>query len=171
MHLPSLLVVLIFGLIMNNNHLFKIPYLQKVVNFEGFNADLKSFKNITGEFTFIIRSFFFIIFGYYTYVSDLVNLSNLMLSLGITLSIFVLRALYFRTVLKMSLYPLLFFAPRGLITILLFLTIPNNWALPFINQGLITQVIFFSIILMAFGNMLFRGKKEEVMTVNTESLL
>lgn len=170
-HLPSLLVVLIFGLIMNNNHLFNNKYLQKVIDFEGFNLELKSFKNITGEFTFIIRSFFFIIFGYYTYVSDLINLSNLLLSIGLSLSIFVLRALYFRIVLKMPLYPLLFFAPRGLITILLFLTIPNNYALPFINQGLITQVIFISIFLMAFGNMLFRGKKKEVLTVNIESRL
>jgi len=170
-HLPSLVVVLIFGLIMNNNHLFNTKYLQKIIDFEGFSTELKSFKNITGEFTFIIRSFFFIIFGYYTYVSDLVNLNNLLLAVAISLSIFILRAMYFRIVLKMPLYPLLFFAPRGLITILLFLTIPNNWALPFINQGLITQVIFISILLMAFGNMLFRGKKEEVLTVNTESLL
>jgi potassium/hydrogen antiporter len=170
-HLPSLLVVLIFGLSMNNNHLFKNKYTQQVIDFEEFSSELKSFKHITGELTFIIRSFFFIIFGFYTYVSDLVNLNNLFFAIAVSVSIFVLRALYFKIVLKIPLYPLLFFAPRGLITILLFLTIPINWTLPFVNQGLITQVIFISILLMAFGNLLFRGKKEEVITVNAESLL
>lgn len=57
-HLPSLLVVLIFGLVMNNNVLFKNAFSAKWINFDEFNTDLGAFKNIVFELTFIIRCFF-----------------------------------------------------------------------------------------------------------------
>jgi potassium/hydrogen antiporter len=161
-HMPSLVVVLVFGLVMNNSHLFKNSYSQKFVDFSNFISNLKSFKHITGEFTFIVRSFFFVMFGYYTSVSDLINLRNLLLAMGISGLIFILRALYFKLVLRMPLKPLVFFAPRGLITILLFLSIPDNQLLPLMNKGLITQVIFISILLMSFGNIIFIGKRKEM---------
>jgi potassium/hydrogen antiporter len=151
-HLPSLLVVLIFGLIMNNNNLFKNKLTLKFIDFEGFNSELISFKHITGELTFVVRSFFFIMFGYYTEVVDLLNVNNVILALGVTLLLFLLRVLYFRIVLKNVSSALLFFAPKGLITILLFLGIPADLMLPFMNKGLITQVIFMTIVIMAFGN-------------------
>lgn len=152
-HLPSLLVVLIFGLIMNNNNFFKNRLTHKFIDFTEFNNELNSFKHITGELTFVVRSFFFIMFGYYTEVAELLNLSNILLALGIAVFILLLRALYFRTVLKKTSIPLIFFAPRGLITILLFLGIPADLMLPFMTKGLITQVIFLTILVMAFGNM------------------
>jgi len=155
-HWPSLIVVLIFGLIMNNNHLFKNRFSQKTFDFDAFNIELKSFKSITGELTFIVRSFFFIMFGYYTSVTDLINLHNLMIAVAITLSVFLLRAIYLKIILRIPYNLLLFFAPRGLITILLFLSIPANMLLPFMNQGLVTQVIFLTIIIMIFGNILLR---------------
>jgi hypothetical protein len=82
--------------------------------------------------------------------------------MGISAFIFILRALYFKLVLRMPLKPLVFFAPRGLITILLFLSIPDDQLLPFMNKGLITQVIFISILLMTFGNIIFIGKRKEM---------
>ena len=147
-HLPSLLVVLIFGLMMNNNHLFKNKYSLKVIDFDGFNSELKSFKHITGEFTFVVRSFFFIMFGYYTSIYNLLNLKNLLIAILIVEIIYMIRILYFKIVLKIPLNPLIYYAPRGLITILLFLSIPANQLLPFTNKGLITQVIFITILLM-----------------------
>ena len=165
-HLPSLLVVLIFGLVMNNNHLFKNKYSLKIIDFDSFNNELRAFKHITGELTFIVRSFFFIMFGFYTSVSDLLNLNNLVASVIISAAIFLIRGLYFRIILKKPLMPLLFFAPRGLMTILLFLTIPATLLLPFMNKGLVTQVIFITILLMSFGNMIVTGKKEEIIVVH-----
>jgi potassium/hydrogen antiporter len=156
-HMPSLLVVLIFGLIMNNYHLLKNNFSVKFIDFQCFAQELKSFKHITGELTFIVRSFFFIIFGYYSNISDFLNIHNLILAFSISLSIFVLRAIFFILILKESWSPLIFFAPRGLITILLFLGIPVTIQLPFLNQGLITQIIFITILMMTFGN--FFSKK------------
>jgi len=156
-HLPSLLVVLIFGLVMNNNHIFRNRLSSKVIDFQSFNSELISFKHITGELTFIIRSFFFIMFGYYTNIIDVLNIDSLIFATMVTISIFILRAIFFKTIIKIPLNPLLFFAPRGLITILLFMNIPNDLLLPSMNKGLITQIIFLTILMMTFGNV-FLGK-------------
>jgi potassium/hydrogen antiporter len=159
-HWPSLIVVLIFGLIMNNNHLFQNQHTKKYIDFEEFNLNLVSFKQITGELTFLIRSFFFLIFGFYTSLSDLFNLQNLAISASICFSIVLLRALFFKFVVHKPLTPLLYFAPRGLITILLFLSIPVNMKLPFMSEGLVTQTISITILIMALGNMLSAKRKE-----------
>jgi len=156
-HLPSLLVVLIFGLVMNNNHLFRNKFSAKVIDFQSFDSELVSFKHITGELTFIIRSFFFIMFGFYTNILDVLDLDSLIFASIVTVSIFILRAIFFKTVIKIPMNPLLFFAPRGLITILLFMNIPEDLLLPSMNKGLITQIIFLTILMMTFGNV-FLGK-------------
>jgi len=156
-HLPSLLVVLIFGLVMNNNHLFRNKFSSKVIDFQSFDSELISFKHITGELTFIIRSFFFIMFGFYTNILDVLDIDSLIFASVVTVVIFILRAVFFKTVIKIPMNPLLFFAPRGLITILLFLSIPQDLLLPAMNKGLITQIIFLTILVMTFGNV-FLGK-------------
>lgn len=156
-HLPSLLVVLIFGLAMNNNHLFQNKWSSKFIDFQSFDNELISFKHITGELTFIIRSFFFIMFGFYTNIIDVLDIDSLAFASIISIVIFILRGIFFKTIIKIPLNPLLFFAPRGLITILLFLSILSELLLPSMNKGLITQVIFLTILMMTFGNV-FLGK-------------
>lgn len=163
-NLPSLLIVLIFGLVMNNNHFLKNKITTRYVDFEGFSRELVSFKGLTSEFTFIIRSFFFIMFGYYTSLSDLLNVSNLYKAVLIVIIIYLLRFLYLRLFLKKYINSLLFMAPRGLITILLFLYIPAGMSLTFINQGLITQVIFITILIMTFGK-IFMAQESKVKIV------
>jgi hypothetical protein len=160
-HWPSLIVVLIFGLIMNNNSIFQTNYFKRHVDFKSFNTNLKAFKQITGELTFLVRSVFFLIFGFYTSIIDLFNIQNLFISLSICLLIFLLRGLFFRFILHAPLTPIFYFAPRGLITILLFLSIPSDLKLPFMGEGLITQTIFITIFVMILGNMLTQKKKEE----------
>ncbi|MFO7569604.1 MAG: hypothetical protein R6W75_07375 [Smithellaceae bacterium] len=154
-HMPSLLVVLIFGLIMNNTHFFKNKLPTRFINFDDFITELTSFRYITGEISFVIRSFFFILFGYYTSIADLLNLKNVTLSLFIVFCILLIRALFLLGT-RHSLSPLLFFAPRGLITILLFLSIPESMMLPFMNEGIISQVIFITIIIMMTGNIFYK---------------
>ncbi|MBN1365652.1 MAG: hypothetical protein JW976_12650 [Syntrophaceae bacterium] len=155
-HLPSLLVVLIFGLVMNNNNLFENRYSAKIINFEEFNMDLNSFKSITAEMTFIVRSLFFILFGYYTNLFDLLNFKNFLFAIIIVAAIYTLRALYLKFIIRVPLTPLLYFAPRGLITILLFLSIPKSMSLSFMNTGVVTQVIFITILIMTYGNIILR---------------
>ena len=100
-----------------------------------------------------------LIFGFYTPIEGIFSIQNLIISLAVCLVIFLLRGLFFRFILNKPLAPLFYFAPRGLITILLFLSIPASYKLPFMNESLITQIIFITILVMAFGNMIF-GRKE-----------
>ncbi|NJO67888.1 MAG: sodium:proton antiporter [Bacteroidetes bacterium] len=107
-HMPSLLVVLVFGLIMNNSSFLKNKYSLKIIDFDEFKKELQLFKNITYELTFVIRSFFFITFGYYTSVADLLDIGNLLIALVVSATIFIIRALYFIIVLKKILKPSVF---------------------------------------------------------------
>ncbi len=153
-HLPGLLLVLIFGMVLSNIQLFENNRVKKYVDFVKFRSDIKAFKVILTELTFLVRSFFFIMFGFYAKIEGLFDLNNLLTGAAITAGILLLRLLFFRMVIKTKLIPLLFFAPRGLITILLFISIPAESRISFINEEVITIVILFTIFILMIGNML-----------------
>lgn len=164
-HFPALLLILIFGMVLSNHRFFKLPIIEKFINFVKFEKDIDSFKHIAGELTFLVRSFFFIMFGFYTKIDQLLNINNFVIALSIVLFIFLIRGLFFKQVLRKDVSPLLFFAPRGLITILLFLSIPEIHKIELFNEGLITQVIFISILLVTPGNLFHRRKTEAISDV------
>jgi potassium/hydrogen antiporter len=58
--------------------------------------------------------------------------------------------------------PLVFVAPRGLITVLLFLAIPAEQLLPDINKSLVIQIILLSSLVMMAGMMLAKKEPEAV---------
>ena len=155
-HLPALLVIITFGMVLSNNALLENTFIKKFVDFRKFRTDLNSFRKMLCEFTFLARSFFFIIFGYYTQIKGLVNLDNLLTGLAITASIFVLRVIFLKLVLRMPVMPLILFMPRGLITILLFLSIPLASRVPLINEEVITLVILMTIFILMLGNIIHR---------------
>jgi Na+:H+ antiporter len=165
-HLPALLLVLTFGLVLSNNQLLEHTFVNKIFDFTKFRNDLGSFKIILTEFTFIVRSFFFIMFGYYTQVEGLFDWHNIVASVLITGGIFLFRYLFFKFILKMPLIPLLFFTPRGLITILLFLSIPTVSRIPIISEEVITLVILLTIFIMMIGNIIY--KKEHISDIGSD---
>lgn len=153
-HLPSLIFILIFGLFVGNiDELRHIKFIQRFhpVNFSN---DVHKFKEITTEIAFLIRSLFFILFGYLIDAHEVLNTDTLALSLSITAAIFIIRFVIL-FLFKTPRLPLLFIAPRGLITILLFLSIPISQQIPYINKSLIIQVIVLTAIIMMIGLMNF----------------
>jgi len=159
-HLPALLLVLAFGMILSNNRFLENTPVNTYVDFNKFRNDLVSFKKILGEMTFLVRSFFFLIFGYYVRIDGLFNPSNLISAIIIVAVIFGLRYLFFLLVPGAKPFPLFFFAPRGLITILLFLSIPAVSQIQIVSEELITLVILFSIAVLTAGNILWKKKGE-----------
>jgi len=159
-HLPALFLVLVFGLALSNNQFAEHSPVRRFVDFEKFRKDVESFRGILGELTFLIRSFFFIMFGYYTKTEGLLSPENIGLALAITAGIFIIRWIFFTRVLKIPSIPLVMFAPRGLITILLFIGIPQVFRIPLISEEIITLVIFFSISLMMIGNIMYKHEIE-----------
>jgi Kef-type K+ transport system membrane component KefB len=164
-HLPALLLILIFGLVLSNNQLLENVYLKKYVDFVKFRNDISAFKKISGELTFLVRSFFFIIFGFYTKIDGLFDLNNLLTGLVITSGVFSLRWLYFKLVLRLPAVPLVFFAPRGLITILLFLSLPVELRIPLLSEEVITLVIFFTMFFLMIGNVVSK-KVEQIVPLS-----
>jgi cell volume regulation protein A len=155
-HLPALLLVLAFGIALANYKLVQNTIIRRYVDFAKFGDDLKSFKKIMSELTFVVRSFFFIMFGFYTKIEGMLNFHNIITALLIISGIYLLRIIFLRQFLKLPVFPYLFLSPRGLITILLFLSIPASLRINPINEEVVTLVILISIVLMMIGNILYK---------------
>ena len=160
-HLPGLLLVIIFGLALSNNQMIEHTFVNRFVDFEKFRSDISSFKKILAELTFLVRSFFFIMFGYYTSLAGFANLNNLIFAICITSGIFILRWILLRILMGSDTGKLVWFAPRGLITILLFLSIPEMYRTDLISEEVVTLVILLSIFVMMTGNILPARQKEK----------
>lgn len=160
-HLPALVFILLFGLLLGNlDEMSHLKFIQKL-HPEILNKEVHKFRELTIEFTFIIRTLFFILFGFLIKTSDVLNPDTIFWALGITVFIFMLRAMILKLI-KLPLQPLFFIAPRGLITILLFLTIPFSQSSRYMNNSLIIQVILLTVIVMMVGLMF--NKKEKLET-------
>ncbi|MBI5008648.1 MAG: cation:proton antiporter [Bacteroidia bacterium] len=153
-HLPGLFLVVVFGLALSNNSFVENTSVNRFVNFEKFREDINSFKKILAELTFLVRSFFFIMFGFYTSLAGFLNINNLLFAAAVTAGIFILRWIFLLYLLGKETGKLIWFAPRGLITILLFLSIPEALRLELINEEVVTLVILMSIFVMMIGNMI-----------------
>jgi hypothetical protein len=163
-HLPGLIFILMFGLFLGNvDEMKKIRRIGKWIP-ENMDTDIHRFKDIISEGCFLIRALFFLLFGYLIDSSELLNSGTLIWAVGITVAIYGLRALQLK-VSRLSFFPLLFIAPRGLITILLFLSIEPSDIIPVLNRSLIIQVIVLTSLVMMLGfilNPLLKKKTTEI---------
>jgi len=162
-HLPGLIFILIFGLFIGNvDELRHYKFIKKFhpVNF---SKDVHKFREITSELAFLIRALFFILFGFLINIEDVLNPDTILFALCITFGIFLVRFIVLK-IFKVKVNPLVFIAPRGLITILLFLSIPITQQIEQINKSLITQVIILSAVVMMVGLMCY--KKPEIQKPN-----
>jgi len=149
-HLPGLTFILLFGLSLSNISKFrKIPWMARF-NLSDIEREVNRFKDMTTEFAFLVRSLFFLLFGYYIETDDVLNVDTSLWAAAIVLLIFLVRAIQL-WLFRLPLLPLLFISPRGLITILLFISIEPPHAISLINKSLITQVIVLTSLIMAIG--------------------
>lgn len=157
-HLPSLLFILIFGIAVGNiDELRRYKWIQ-IFKPDELNKEVHKFREIITEGAFLIRALFFLLFGFLIKTSDVMNGETFIWALGIVGSIFIIRLVQLK-LSRLPLFPLLFIAPRGLITILLFLSIAPTHALPLVNQSLIIQVILLTALAMMFGLMFTKTQK------------
>ena len=164
-HLPALIFILFFGLFIGNLDEFKRFTVLKWFRPEVLNREVHKFKHLIAEITFIIRALFFLLFGYLINMDELLHPESMVWAVSITSSIFILRAILLK-LFKIRLNPLLFLAPRGLITILLFLLIPAQQSISLVNKSLIVQIIILSAIIMMLG--LMSTKKNTIAKPETE---
>tara|TARA_E500000331_G_scaffold358036_1_gene422359 strand:+ start:11598 stop:12848 length:1251 start_codon:yes stop_codon:yes gene_type:complete len=151
--LSSLLIILIFGMILNNYKVFFMGGLIKLLNEEKVEEVLNDMKVITAESAFVVRTFFFIIFGWSVYLGSLLSLEVVSLGLLVLVVIYLVRALMLFVINGSNINPQLFLAPRGLITILLFFAIPEELMPETDFQGVLLFVILFSCVIMTWAMM------------------
>ena len=158
-HLPALIFILLFGLIVGNiDELKRFKFVQKLQP-EILNKEIQKFRELTTEFTFLIRTLFFILLGFLIKTSELLNRKTIFMAIGITFLLFVVRGIMLKVV-RLKLSPLFFISPRGLITILLFLSIPTNQMSYLVNNSLIIQIVILSALVMMFGLMFTKSYKD-----------
>jgi cell volume regulation protein A len=161
-NLPALVFILLFGIFLGNlDELKHIKFIQRLRP-EILNNEVHKFKDLTAEMAFLIRALFFILFGYLIETSEIINTETIVWALGITAGIFLIRYILLKS-FKMASSPLLYIAPRGLITILLFLSIPLNLVSPIVNNSLIIQVIILTALVMMMG-LLFNKTESKIAT-------
>lgn len=153
MHLSSLLMILFFGLILNNIDLYAKKRVSRFLNIEKLQQGIERFKLITNESAFLIRTFFFFIFGFTLHMQSMFDGTIIILGIIILGIIFGLRFFYLKFLARRNLFPELYVAPRGLITILLYYSIPKELSLGFLSEGVLFFVIILSSLIMMFGLM------------------
>jgi len=160
LHLSPLILILFFGLILKNHELVFRGRLANVATRMELRLMERNFHIITRETAFVLRTFFFIVFGLSMVLESLFDLQSLVLSLLITASIyFVRRILLKKNTSEDGNNILLTMAPRGLITVLLFYSIPQSLTTDKFPESVILFIILFTSIVMSYGLIVGNRKK------------
>ncbi|WP_276168057.1 cation:proton antiporter [Zobellia alginiliquefaciens] len=158
MHLSSLIIILIFGLVIANVKLFFPGKTAIFLEKEKMHQIYHELHIITLETAFVVRTFFFVIFGVTIVLASLMSLNVAMVSILIITSIYVIRFLILRVFIGKDILPQAFIAPRGLITILLFYAIPVKAEVPGFESGILLFVIIATSLIMTWA--MIRDKKK-----------
>ena len=160
MHLSSLLIILVFGLILNNYKLFFVGKLKKHLRPMAIENIRESFLMITIESAFVVRTFFFVIFGFSIALTTLLDVKVAIISAAILIVIYVTRILSFLPYKHDNFKRAITIAPRGLITLLLFYSIPEEFIFEGFKSGILLFIIIVTSLVMTSG-LLKKDKKND----------
>jgi NhaP-type Na+/H+ or K+/H+ antiporter len=160
-HFSSLLAILVFGIMLKNYRKFFAGWLKKLISSDDVIKSIhKEFHLITEETSFLIRTFFFIVFGMTINIQSMLSTELWIITAAILLVIYLIRLVNLMVFIRSgSIFPELFVSPRGLVTIILFYKIPEQYKIDGFNEGLLFSVIVATNIIMMFGLMIW-GKNE-----------
>lgn len=157
-HLSSLIIILIFGLVIANVKLFFPGKTAIFLENEKIKQIYHELHIITLETAFVVRTFFFVVFGLSIAISSLLSINVVFISLLIIASIYIIRFLILRVFLGKDILPQLFIAPRGLITVLLFYAIPAEAQIEGFESGILLFVIIATSLVMTWA--MIRDKRK-----------
>jgi Kef-type K+ transport system membrane component KefB len=164
-HLPALVTIFIFGIFFSNVKSLLPKFLLRYLDIEQSEKGFHEFHILTAESTFIVRTFFFLFFGFSIKISDFDSFSPVIYGLIIFLIMLILRYVYL-TVSTFRIKPssLVYMSPRGLISILLFIQLKDvsfiNTSTSPIDERVLLIVILSSMFVMLLGT-LKKPKVEE----------
>ncbi len=157
-HLPALLTIFIFGVFLSNIKELLPKFLLRYFQLNHSEKGLHEFHILTAESTFIVRTFFFLFFGFSIVISDFDSFMPLVYGVLVFAIMFLIRYLYFvLTSFKIKPSVLLYMSPRGLISILLFLQIKDLEIIQtensVIDERMLLVVILTSMLVMTLGTL------------------
>ncbi len=149
MHKSSLLFILIFGLMLSNPHFFFRGKLEQFININKIRRLRRDFRMFTLESAFVVRSYFFFIFGAAIDLQRLFSFKVASVSLICLLVIMLTRFILYKPISKSANLPGAYIAPRGLVSILLFFSIPEELIVPDFEAGILLFVILITNVILA----------------------
>jgi hypothetical protein len=152
-HLSPLVLVLVCGLLLNNPHLLDRTRYLKRLRTAGYDDTLREFKGLVAELTFATKSFFFLLLGYWTDLDRMADPDAWLLAGLVLVAIYATRYVLLKTLRQEALGRLLWIAPRGLITVLLFLAAIETGSLDAFPFGTVMLVVLGSSALTALAQL------------------
>jgi potassium/hydrogen antiporter len=152
LHLSPLVLVLVCGLLLNNPHLIeRTRYLRKMHG-KGYDRTLAEFKGLVAELTFATKSVFFILLGYWTDVHHMLDWRAWALAAAMFVIIYASRAMILGLLEVAHVRQLLWIAPRGLITVLLFLAVMETGRVDGFPFGAVMLVVMSTAVVTALAH-------------------
>ncbi len=158
LHLSSLIIILIFGLVIANMKLFFSGPLRKYLKEDRAKQIYHELHIITLESAFVVRTFFFVVFGITIVLSSLLSVRVWLISILILASIYLIRFILLRIFFGSDFLPQLYIAPRGLITVLLFYAIPAEAQVEAFEPGILLFIIIGTSLIMTWA--MIRDKRK-----------
>ena len=157
-HLPALVTIFIFGLFLSNVKALLPSFMQRYLDLNQTEKGLHEFHILTAESTFLVKTFFFLFFGFSISLVEFSSIAPFIYGVLIFGIMLLIRYLYFIvTTFKIKPSPLVYMSPRGLISILLFLQIKEvtfvNTSRSIIDEQVLLVVILASMLMMTLGTM------------------
>ena len=172
--LPSLVLIFIFGIFLSNFTNLIPKSLKKYIKTDDIKkSDLHEFHLLTAESTFLVRTFFFLFFGFSIPLESFVEFEPYIIGATVLLIMYGVRYFYLALVLNdEESKPLLYFSPRGLITILLFLSISDYdiQKSNIVDEKVLLVIIIASMLIMIQGSIKRVKKEDEEYTDQQQSL-
>jgi potassium/hydrogen antiporter len=150
-HLSPLVLILVCGLLLNNTHLLAPVRRLRPLMRPGYDATLRDFKGLVVELTFAVKSFFFLMLGYWTDLSAMTDWRAWAVMVAALGFIYPVRYGLLRLAGQTDAARLVWVAPRGLITVLLFLTAATTAGLEAFPFGAIMLLVLVTAALTAFS--------------------
>ena len=141
LHLSPLVLVLVCGLLLNNPHLLHWNERLRALHGPGYERTLDEFKGLVAELTFATKSVFFIMLGYWTDVHHMTDWRAWAVAAAMVAIIYASRAGILRLLGIDDVRRLVWLAPRGLITVLLFLAAADTGSLEAFPFGAVMLVV------------------------------
>ena len=175
LHLPALVTIFIFGIFMSNVKSLLPKFLRNYLDLDATKKEIQEFHILTSESTFLVRTFFFLFFGFSIQLSNFKSIIPFFYGLIIFLVMFLVRYMYITiTSLKIKPSPIVYMSPRGLISILLFIQLKDVSFISLdqspIDERVLLIVILSSMLVMLLGTMKKQKDKEEIIIDNEESI-